>query len=109
MGSLANTEKLKNDVQSDVDGYAKFTEKLNEQQCAENQKNTKTEISTKLVLVSTSRLPGWVPPFTPLVTHGLGARGVGAYCHCHVRCAQVSIPATSSERSDKKWTKRRSC
>ena len=85
MGSLANTEKLKNDVQSDVDGYAKFTEKLNEQQCAENQKNTKTEISTKLVLVSTSRLPGWVPPFTPLVTHGLGARGVGAYCHCHVR------------------------
>jgi len=28
----------------DVDGYAKFTEKLNKQQCAENQKNTKTEI-----------------------------------------------------------------
>jgi len=50
----------------DVDGYAKFTEKLNEQQCAENQKNTKTEIWSKLVLVSTSRLPGWVPPFVPL-------------------------------------------
>ena len=47
----------------DVDAYAKITEKLNKEQCSENQKNTETEISTKLVLVSTSRLPGWVPPF----------------------------------------------
>jgi len=36
-------------LNSDVDGYAKFTKKLNKQQCAKKQKNTKTEISTKLV------------------------------------------------------------
>jgi len=41
--SLANTEKLKNDVESGC-GCAKFTEKLKKQQCAENQKNTETEI-----------------------------------------------------------------
>jgi len=90
-----------------VDAYAKITAKLTEQQRAENKKNTKTEISTKLVLVSTSRLPGWVPPFIPLVTHGMEAKGVAACCHCHVRCAHVSMPATSSELSDKKWTKGR--
>jgi len=45
----------------------KCTKKL-KKQLDENQKNTKTEISTKLVPVSTSRLSGWVPPFVPLVT-----------------------------------------
>ena len=38
----------------------------------------------------------------------LGAREVVACCHCYVNCTQASIPATSSELSDKKWTKRRS-
>ena len=36
------------------------------------------------------------------LSYGLGARGVAECCHCHVRCAQASIPATSSELSDKK-------
>jgi len=45
----------------------KYTEKL-KKQLDENQKNTKTEISTKLIPVSTARVPGWVPPFVPLVT-----------------------------------------
>ena len=45
----------------------KYTEKL-KKQLDENQKNTKTEISTKLVPVSTSRLPGWIHPFPSLVT-----------------------------------------
>jgi len=68
----------------------------------QNQKNTKTKISSKLVPVSTSRLPGnWVLHFDS-VSYGLGAKGAGACCHCHVRCAQASIQASSTTRSGRR-------